>query len=101
MNRKTKKEIDKIKETIISILEKYNISKAGIFGSLINGNFKENSDVDILIKIPDDSNLDLLDFVHIKNEIEDAIGRKVDLIEYSAIHPALKEKILKEEVPIL
>ncbi|MFW6130116.1 MAG: nucleotidyltransferase family protein [Atribacterota bacterium] len=101
MNIKTKKEIEKIKKAVVPILKKYDIVQAGIFGSLIHGNFKKDSDVDILIKIPENSTLDLLDFVHIKNEIEEAIKRKVDLIEYSTIHPALKENILQEEVHIL
>lgn len=101
MDKEAKQEIEKIKEKIIPILHKYNITHAGIFGSLVRGNLKKDSDVDILVEIPQDSNLDLLDFVHIKHEIEDLIGREIDLIEYSTIKPALKEDVLKEEVNIL
>jgi predicted nucleotidyltransferase len=43
----------------------------------------------------------LLDFVGLKIEIEEALGRKVDLVEYDTIKPLLKDRILREEVPIL
>ena len=36
-----------------------------------------------------------------KHRIEDAIGRKVDLVEYDTLKPILKEKILKEQVVLL
>lgn len=99
MNTEVKSEIEKVKEKIIPILLKYGTIHAGIFGSLVHGDISKNSDIDILVEIP--ANLDLLDFVHIKHELEDAVKREVDLVEYSTIKPVLKENILKEEVSIL
>ena len=42
-----------------------------------------------------------IDFVGLKIEIEEALERKVDLVEYCTIKPGLKDKILKEQVVIL
>ncbi|MCK4803287.1 MAG: nucleotidyltransferase domain-containing protein [Spirochaetes bacterium] len=98
MNKKT---INKIKEIILPILLKYGIKHAGIFGSAVRGEITADSDIDILVEISKDAELDLLDFVHIKHELENALKRGVDLIEYSTIKPALKENISKEEVTIL
>ena len=41
--------------------------------------------------------LSLLDFIDIKLEIEDAIKRKVDIVEYATIKPSLKKYILKQQ----
>ncbi len=60
---------------------------------------KKGSDVDILVKMPDE--LSLFDFVGVKLELEEALGRKVDLVEYDTIKPLLKDNILKEQVEIL
>lgn len=70
-----------------------------MFGSLIRGELRKDSDIDVLVEIEDD--ISLLDFVGIKLEIEEALGRKVDLVEYSTIKPLLKERILSEQVEIL
>jgi len=45
--------------------------------------------------------MSLLDFAGLKLELEEILGRKVDLGEYSAIKPLIREEILKEVVPIL
>ncbi len=101
MNKKIKNQINKIKETILPVLLKYGIKHAGIFGSAVRGEINAESDIDILVEISNDAELDLLDFVHIKHELENAVKRGVDLIEYSTIKPALKENISKEEITIL
>ena len=45
--------------------------------------------------------MSLLDFAGLKLELEEVLGRKVDLGEYSVIKPIIKEQILGEEVAIL
>ena len=96
---KKMREIEKLKPMIIRILKKYNIRKAGIFGSYARGEQKKNSDVDILVKIP--RNMGLINFVHVKNELEDKLGKKIDLVSYDGIHPLLKNEILHNEVKII
>ena len=91
--------IDEVKEIILPILHSYKISKAGLFGSVTRGDLKDNSDLDLLVEM--DKGISLLGFIRIKLELEQAVGRKVDLVEYNTIKPALKEKILKEQVKIL
>ena len=69
---------------IVSILKKNGVTKAAIFGSYARGDAKKNSDIDILIKPPTGIGLG---FVGIKLELEEKLGRKVDLLTYNSIHP--------------
>lgn len=91
--------IQSIKKKILPVLKKNKIKRAGIFGSYARGEQKKNSDIDILVKI--NTKMSLFDFVGIKLELEDNLGKKVDLIEYKLIHPRLKKQILKEEIKII
>lgn len=91
--------VEEIKQKILPILEKYNIKRAGLFGSYVRGDMREDSDIDILVEIEED--ISLLDFVGIKIEIEETLGKKVDLVEYNTIKPLIREKIIKEQVGIL
>jgi predicted nucleotidyltransferase len=43
----------------------------------------------------------LLDLVALKLDLEEALGREVDLVEYSSIHPRLIDQILGEQVPVI
>ncbi|MEK6952585.1 MAG: nucleotidyltransferase family protein [Nanoarchaeota archaeon] len=101
--KKANKEIEKIKSKIIKILVLNKVKRAGIFGSYARGEQKKNSDVDILIQIDPrySKKLSLLDIIGIEKSLEDKLGKKVDLIEYSALHHLLKDRILKEEIRII
>jgi predicted nucleotidyltransferase len=99
MNR-TNREIEKIKTKIIKILKRNNVIRAGIFGSYSRGEQKKNSDIDIAVKI-DDKNMSLLGFIKLIRLLEEILKRKVDLVEYTAIKPKIKERILEEEIRII
>ena len=90
-------ELNKLKIKIRKVLKKYEIVKAGIFGSYARGEQKKNSDIDILIEF----NGSLLKLVGLEREIEENLKIKVDLITYGGINPLLKERILNEEIRII
>ena len=93
------KELENIKKKIIPILKKHNVKKAGIFGSYVWGEQKKNSDIDILVEI--EKEIDLIDFIKLKNTLEKAVKRRVDLVEYDCIRQEIKQNVLMEEVPII
>ena len=86
-----------LKQRVAKLLKESGIKKAGIFGSFARGKEKKSSDIDILVEF-DGS---LLEFVKLERELNEKLGRKVDLVTYNGINPLLKEKILDEEVRIL
>lgn len=92
-------DIKEIKQKVLPILQRYGAKRAGLFGSYVRGDAREDSDIDILVEI--EGNISLLDFVGIKLEIEDVLGSGVDLVEYNTIKPLLRDRILKEQVLIL
>ena len=90
--------MDPINKNIIKkILKKNGIARAGIYGSYARGDYKKNSDVDILIEFKGS----LLNLVRIERELGEKLGKKVDLLTYKGINPLLKKKILEEEIRII
>jgi len=83
---------------IIKILRRYDVKKAGIFGSYARGEAGKRSDIDILIQPPKGMGLE---FVGMKIELEEKLGKKVDLVTYKYIHPYLKKYILADHIRIL
>jgi predicted nucleotidyltransferase len=72
--------IDEIKEKIQPIAMKYDIPAVYIFGSYARGEAEENSDVDMVISDENSKISDLMSFIRVENELEAALGRKVDLL---------------------
>jgi len=91
--------VQQIRQSILPILRRYGVSKAALFGSAVRGQTRPESDIDILVQI--DKDISLLDFVGLKIELEEALNRNVDLVEYDTIKPLLRENILKEQQVIL
>ena len=88
-----------VSERIIDILRKNGVKRASFFGSIVRGDMTEDSDVDLLVEF--EGRRSLLDLAHLKNELEDAVNRRVDLLTYKSLHPLLKDRILAEQVPII
>ena len=97
---KPNKEVQKIKSKIVGILKENNVKRAGIFGSYSRGEQKKESDIDIVVEIKD-KNMTLLGFIGLKFKLEDILRKKVDLVEYVALKPLIKNNILNEEVRII
>ena len=95
---KNNKQISMLKRKIITVLKKYKIKKAGIFGSYVIGEQKKKSDIDILVQPRKGMGLE---FVKMGIELEEKLKKKVDLVSYKYIHPKLKDQILKEEIRII
>jgi hypothetical protein len=84
---------------MLPVLRRYGATRAGLFGSLARGDLSERSDIDILVELG--SGFSLLDVARIERELEEAVGRTVDLVEYGAIKPRIRDRILAEEIRIL
>ena len=95
----TKISLDEIKKKATPILKEEGATKASLFGSIVRGEAKDDSDIDILVDLPKSKGL--FDFVGIKLKLEQALGRKVDLVEYSTIKPRLKHSILSNQLPLI
>jgi len=80
-------------------LKRYGVKKASLFGSFVRGENTERSDIDILVEFEGERSL--LDLSSLKIDLEEALGRRVDVLTYNSINPLLKERILKEQKAIL
>lgn len=89
---------EEITRAITPVLRRYHVRRSGLFGSVVKGQMTESSDIDILVELGDQYSL--LDFVRLKQELEEALGQPVDLVEYETIKEPLKEDILREEVRV-
>lgn len=89
--------MEELKRLTIPILKRHGVRRAAFFGSIVKG--EEAHDVDLVVEFEGERTL--LDLVGLKLELEEALGRKVDVLTYRGLHPAFRERVLKEQVRIL
>ena len=83
---------------ILRIAAAHGARNLRVFGSVSRDQATEKSDIDILVKL--DSGRSLLDIVAIKQDLEDLLGCKVDVVTEDAVSPYIRDQILKEAVSL-
>jgi predicted nucleotidyltransferase len=73
---------------------RYAVKRLGLFGSYVKGRQKKKSDIDILVTFSRD--IDLFEFLDLREFLESRLNAKVDLVMESALKPAIGRRILSE-----
>jgi predicted nucleotidyltransferase len=79
--------------------QRFGVSGLWVFGSYVRGEANEESDLDVLVEF-DRSGMTLLRFIELEMFIGDNLGRKIDLVQRSALRPNLKSAILAEAIAV-
>ena len=80
------------------LAENYALSEIGVFGSVVRGDVKPGSDIDILVDYTEPPTL--FEFVRLQRYLTDLLGAPVDLVMKSALKPQIGRQILAEVVPV-
>ena len=77
--------IDLPRDVIEAFCRRWKISELAVFGSILRDDFGPDSDVDFLVTFAPNADWTLLDLVRMEHELEDLLGREVDLVEKSSV----------------
>ncbi len=79
---------------ILKIAAQRGIRSVRLFGSMVREEAQENSDVDLLVELESGkSGLALGGFLM---DVSDLLGRKVDVVTEKALHPQIREAVIRE-----
>jgi hypothetical protein len=90
--------LDSKRDSILSIAAKHGAKEIKVFGSFARGEDKLGSDVDIIVDLEEGRSL--FDLIALKNDLEELLGRKVDVVTEDSVHWYIKEKIIQEAIEI-
>ena len=97
-NRRIDEFLDALRQVKPDLESRYQVEQLAIFGSVVKGRSRTDSDLDILVSFRKPPSL--LQFVQLENELSDRLGVKVDLVMREALKPRIGERILREIVPV-
>ena len=64
---------------------RWKIAKLELFGSALRADFRDDSDLDLLVTFDPDAAWSLLDHVRMERELSEMVGRKIDLVSRRAV----------------
>lgn len=77
--------IDISKDRIAQFCMRNHIRSFAFFGSILRDDFRQDSDIDVLVEFEQGQPRGLMELVDIQEELAELLGRKVDLVERRAI----------------
>ncbi len=86
--------LDEKREEIAAFCKANGIEYLGVFGSYARGDYRDDSDVDCLVKFTKVK--DLFDFVRVRRELGELLGTDIDLATEKALDKYIKETVLDE-----
>lgn len=90
--------IEKIRQTVRQIGQKYGVKSAYLFGSYAKGTATEHSDVDLLIDMQNFHKYK--DYYHFCTELESALGTTVDVTSEDNLLPGFFDLIKNDRIPL-
>lgn len=86
------------RQAILQIAARHGASNVRVFGSVARGEAGDESDLDLLVTV--ERGRSLLDLVRLQLELEDLLGVRVDVVEDLALHPLIRDAVLREAVAV-
>jgi predicted nucleotidyltransferase len=88
--------IDRYKDAVTTLCAEHLVDRLYIFGSAVNNQLTEKSDVDLVVRFKKRSDLAnyFKNYMSLKNKLKDLFNREIDLLEEQAIsNPYVKQSI--------
>ena len=86
------------RDDILHAAAKYGASNVRIFGSVARGEADEQSDLDLLVNMG--AECSLLHLAGLLIELEELLGRKVDIVTEKGLRDCMREQILREAIEL-
>jgi len=86
------------RQEILKIASRYGARKVRVFGSVIRGEDRPDSDVDFLVELEEGRSL--MDLGGLLMDLQSLLGRNVDIVTEKGLHWYIKDRVMGEARPI-
>lgn len=83
---------------ILAIAARHGARNVRLFGSVARGEADERSDIDLVVDF--DPERSLLDHAALSLELQELLGREVDVVSGRGLKPSIRERVMAEAVPL-
>jgi predicted nucleotidyltransferase len=87
--------IETRRETILQLAREHGVTHVRVFGSMARG---DASDLDLLVDLEEGRTL--LDLGALLMDLQDLLNRKVDVLTEAALHPKIRDRVLREAIAL-
>ena len=94
----TKEKLDELREKILPVLMPYGVKRVALFGSIMHGTERPDSDIDVLVAFKEP--IGLVRLAHAQRDLETRLARRVDLVTEGALSLYIRPFVDQEKMVI-
>ncbi|HEY3414016.1 MAG TPA: nucleotidyltransferase family protein [Armatimonadota bacterium] len=79
---------------IEDLCRRYKVAELAVFGSAVREDFRADSDIDLLVSFQPDAKIGLIAFIGLQQQLEELLGRRVDLVSKRGLKPLIRDEVL-------
>ena len=81
---------------LADLCRRYSVRELSLLGSAAREEMRSDSDIDMLVELPPDAGIDLVDYAGLMLDLSDVLGRKVDQVSKNGLKPLIRASVLEE-----
>ena len=86
------------RDEILRLARTHGAQNVRLFGSAARGDDRADSDLDLLVEM--EKGRSLIDHVALKQDLEELLGREIDVVTEQSLHPRLRDRVLREAIAL-
>lgn len=83
---------------VLRLAAQYGATDIRVFGSVARGDADETSDIDLLVRMAPGRSV--FDIGGLLMDLQDLLGRRVDIVTERGLRPRFRAQVLREAVPL-
>ena len=81
-------------ENLDTFCQRYQVRRLSLFGSVLRDDFRDDSDIDVLVQFEPDARVGFMTLGKMQRELAALFKRPVDLIPQDGLKPVIREDVL-------
>jgi hypothetical protein len=90
--------IESNRQQLLTLARRRGVTSVRVFGSMVRGGEREDSDVDLLVTLA--PGVSALALGGLLLDAQELLGRRVDVLTEASLHPALRDRVLADAIPL-
>jgi predicted nucleotidyltransferase len=90
--------LERHRAEVLRLAAKYGATDVRVFGSVARGDADESSDIDFLVRMSPGRSL--FDIGGLLMDLQDLLGRRVDVVTERSLRPRIREQVLRDAIPV-
>ncbi|MEZ4521286.1 MAG: nucleotidyltransferase domain-containing protein [Thermomicrobiales bacterium] len=81
-------------DKLAEICRRYRVRELALFGSVLRDDFRESSDIDVLVEFESDARIGFFELSRLQRELATIIGRDVDIVPKAGLNPVIRKPVI-------